>query len=72
MKGAFDMQQIIEKGVFDWSRSPARKVQSRGIVAILEQRAKVIAQSQSGAVSRCVWPSIFENKSSRYLSRRMG
>lgn len=66
------MQQVIEKNIFDWSRSSVKKVQASGIVAILEQKAKIVAQTQGRAASRCVWPSIFDNRSSRYLSRRMG
>ena len=65
------MQQVIEKSFLDWSRSKNQKIQARGIAAILEQKAKIVAQNQMTQNSRCVWPSVFDNRETRYLSRKM-
>ena len=64
------MRQVIEKSFLDWSRDHNQKIQARGIEALLALKAKTIT-AQSNANSRCVWPSVFEHRNSRYLSRRM-
>ena len=64
------MRQVIEKSFLDWSREKNQKIQARGIEALLALKAKTIT-AHSNANSRCVWPSVFENRNSRYLSRRM-
>ena len=64
------MRQVIERSFLDWSRGKNQRIQARGIEALLALREKAIT-AQSNAKSRCVWPSVFENRNSRYLSRRM-
>lgn len=64
------MRHVIEKSYFDWSREKNSRIQSRGIAAILSQRAKIIENTKSAGTTRCVWPSAVKGDS-RYLSRRV-
>ena len=65
-----NMQKAIDISFFDWSRSSKPVVLARGMTALIPQQLnkKVSLPKEN---SRYVWPSEYDNTSSRYLSRRI-
>lgn len=65
------MRQKIEKALFDWSRDKNPRIQSRGIAALLAQRAKIAENTRAAGTTRCIWPAAPVKGETRYLSRRI-
>ncbi len=69
------MQNILKETKFDWSRDKTEVVvQRRGIASLVAPAmvfGKTPASVPSAVRSRCVWPSIWDNSDSKYLSRRV-
>ncbi len=64
------MQKNIDTSFFDWSRSSKPAILARGLAAIIPQPLKQETGLNKGS-SRYIWPSGYDNISSRYLSRRI-
>lgn len=65
------MRQVIEKSYLDWSRDKNPRIQSRGLAAVLSQKAKIMENVKATGTTRCVWPTATVKSDSRYLSRRI-
>ena len=64
------MQKVIDVSFFDWSRDSKPTVLARGISALIPNQIKSNS-ALSKESFRYVWPSGYDNISSRYLSRKI-
>ncbi len=63
------MQKQVEPQVFDWSRE--KVIQGRGNALLVAYDKHTLSTGNVKARPRCVWPSLLQNNSSKYLSRRV-
>ena len=63
------MRKNIEKNFFDWRQDKTPKIQAKGSAAVLLLSQKLSGQNLTP--SRCVWSSVSQKDSSRYLSRKI-